>query len=208
MTLTELDRIISDLKSKPLFENFNIEEMRSKYEEATSLFPTPEDAEIETINIDGVPGEFVKAFKNKSLSTIIYLHGGGYGIGSLNTHRTLAYNLSKASDLQVLLIDYRLAPEHPFPAAIEDSIKAYKWLLKNGFSGDRIGIAGDSAGGGLAVATCIALREEKEQLPGAVVAISPWTDLEISGESIQNKASADPLVSKLDLEFFRDIYVQ
>lgn len=208
MSLTELDRIISELRANSGSENLNLEEMRSAFEENTRSFPTPEDAEIETINIDGVPGEFIKAFKNKSLSTIIYLHGGGYGIGSINTHRRLAYDLSKASGFQVLLIDYRLAPEYPFPAAIEDSIKTYKWLLQNGFTGDRIGIAGDSAGGGLALATCLALREEKEQLPGAIVSISPWSDLENSGESIENKASVDPIVSQLTLEFFRDIYVQ
>ncbi|MGF1489821.1 MAG: alpha/beta hydrolase [Prochloraceae cyanobacterium] len=208
MSLTELDRIVSQLKSQLGSENFSLEEMRSAFEEIATSFPTPEDAQIEAVNMNGVPGEFVKAFTHKSPSTIIYLHGGGYAIGSLKTHRTLAYNLSKASGFQVLLVDYRLAPEHTFPAAIEDSIKAYRWLLQNGWSADRIGIAGDSAGGGLALATCIALREEKERLPSAIVCISPWTDLEVKGESIHTKASVDPICSKLEIDFFRDLYVE
>ena len=208
MSLTELEQIISQLKSQPLPENFTLEELRSAFEDMARLFSSSEDAEIEQVNLNGVPGEFVKAFPHSSPSTIMYLHGGGYGSGSLNTHRTLAYNLSKASGFQVLLVDYRLAPEYPFPAAIEDSITAYRWLQHNGFSAERIGLAGDSAGGGLALATCIALRQEQEQLPGAVVCISPWTDLAAQGKSFQTKTAVDPICSQLMIEFFRHLYVQ
>ena len=208
MSLTELEQIISQLKSQPLPENFTLEEIRSAFEEMARFFSSSEDAEIEPVNIDGIPGEFVKGFKNRSSSTIMYLHGGGYGSGSLNTHRTLAYNLSKTSGFQVLLVDYRLAPEYPFPAAIEDSIKAYRWLQQNGVSAERIGIAGDSAGGGLALATCITLRKNQEQLPSAVVCISPWTDLAAQGKSFQTKGTVDPICSQFMIEFFRNLYIQ
>ena len=208
MSLTELENIISQLKSEPLPENFTLEEIRSAFEEVARFFSSSEDAEIEQVNIDGIPGEFVKGFKNSSPSTIMYLHGGGYGSGSLNTHRTLAYQLSKTSGFQVLLVDYRLAPEYPFPAAIEDSIKAYRWLQQNGLSAECIGIAGDSAGGGLALATCITLLKDQEQLPGAVVCISPWTDLAAQGKSFQTKTAVDPICSQFMIEFFRNLYVQ
>ena len=208
MSLTELEQIISQLKSQPLPENFTLEEIRSAFEEMARFFSSSEDAEIEQVNIDGIPGELVKGFKNRSSSTIMYLHGGGYGSGSLNTHRTLAYNLSKTSGFQVLLVDYRLAPEYPFPAAIEDSIKAYRWLRQNSVSAERIGIAGDSAGGGLALATCITLRKNQEQLPSALVCISPWTDLAAQGKSFQTKATVDPICSQFMIEFFRNLYIQ
>ncbi len=206
MSLIEIEEIINLLKSQSLSKEPSLEEMRSAFEELAKSFPTPEEAIVETVVIDGIPGEFITASKNNSDSTIIYLHGGGYGVGSLNTHRTLAYNLACASGFQVLLVDYRLSPSHPFPAALEDSVRVYRWLQQN-LSAKRIGIAGDSAGGGLALATCIALRDKNEDLPAAVVSISPWTDLDLSGESIQSKAQADRFCSQFMLEFFRDLYL-
>jgi acetyl esterase/lipase len=127
---------------------------------------------------------------------MLYLHGGGYVIGSLTTHRGLAGRLSQAAKARVLLIDYRLAPEHPFPAAVEDATAAYRWLLAHGCTPARLAIAGDSAGGGLTVATLVALRDAGQPLPAAGVCLSPWTDLEGLGESVTSKASADPIVQK------------
>jgi acetyl esterase/lipase len=126
---------------------------------------------------------------------MLYLHGGGYTCGSINSHRSFAAVLSKASGASVLLIDYRKAPEHPFPAALEDSIVAYRWLLKEGFKPASLAIGGDSAGGGLSLATLVALRDRGEPLPAVGVLLSPWTDLAASGDSYTSRAEYDPLLA-------------
>jgi acetyl esterase/lipase len=127
---------------------------------------------------------------------VLYFHGGGYVIGSINTHRALGAGVSRAAKARVLVLDYRLAPEHPHPAAVDDAVSAYRWLLQQGISPKRIALAGDSAGGGLVVATLVALRDQGEKLPAAGVCISPWIDLECLGESMTSKASVDPMVQK------------
>jgi acetyl esterase/lipase len=127
---------------------------------------------------------------------MLYLHGGGYVVGSIATHRGLAGRLSQAAAARVLLVDYRLAPEHPFPAAVDDAASAYRWLLAQGIESARLVIAGDSAGGGLTIATLVALRDAGVPLPAAAVCLSPWVDLEGSGDSVTTKAAADPLVQK------------
>lgn len=208
MSLSELEQIITQLRKQPLFENLEIEELRAKYEEVATSFPTPTDAIIERVDALGVPGQLVLAPGASNLATIVYLHGGGYAMGSLDTHRTLAYNLSQASGFQVLQVDYRLAPEHPFPAALQDLVTTIKWLRQNGLPINRIGMAGDSAGGGLALATCLVLRDAGEELPAAVVCISPWTDLAGRGESMQSKASVDPLISSSMTEYFSNLYLE
>jgi monoterpene epsilon-lactone hydrolase len=104
--------------------------------------------------------------------------------------------LAKAARARVLALDYRLAPEHPFPAAVEDSTAAYRWLLEQGYKPSKIALAGDSAGGGLTIATLVALREAKTPLPAAAVPISPWVDLEGTGESMKTRAAVDPMVQK------------
>ncbi|MBE9047519.1 alpha/beta hydrolase [Pleurocapsales cyanobacterium LEGE 10410] len=208
MSLEQLEQIITQLREEPLFENLELAELRAKYEEIAASFPTPTDAIIKKVNALGVPGQLVLAAGASDLATIVYLHGGGYAMGSLNTHRTLAYNLSQASGFQVLQVDYRLAPEHPFPAALQDSVTTIKWLRQNGLPAKQIGMAGDSAGGGLALATCLVLRDAGEELPAAVVCISPWTDLAAQGESMQSKASVDPLISSTEIEYLRNLYLK
>jgi acetyl esterase/lipase len=143
-----------------------------------------------------VPAEWVVAPGADARRVILYLHGGGYTIGSINTHRELAARLSRAAAARVLVIDYRLAPEHPHPAAVDDATAAYRWLLANGVDPARIVVAGDSAGGGLTVATLVALRDAHTPLPAAGVCLSPWVDLEGSGESMTTKAAVDPMVQR------------
>lgn len=209
MSLTELSQIIDLLRAQSSTENLTLEDMRKGFEEIGQSFPTPTDAVIESVNIDGVKGESIAVFQNNNCGAkILYLHGGGYVSGSLNTHRTLAYNLAKASGFKVLLLDYRLAPEHPFPAAVEDAKTAYQWLLSNNDIDEKIGIAGDSAGGGLAIATCIALREAKSEMPASVVCISPWADLDNKGKSFQTKVDVDPMCSPEMIELCRDLYLK
>lgn len=130
---------------------------------------------------------------------VLYLHGGAYTIGSMNTHRVLASWLVRHSGLRVLLPEYRRAPEHPFPAAIQDALRAYRWLLEQGRSPARITLAGDSAGGGLCAALMIALRDQGLPLPAAAALLSPWTDLAGTGESLHSRSAIDPLFSHLNI---------
>ncbi|MCH8345634.1 MAG: alpha/beta hydrolase, partial [Chloroflexi bacterium] len=119
--------------------------------------------------------------------------------GSINTHREMISRLSRASGARALAIDYRLAPEHPFPAAIEDATTAYRWLLSSGVDPARLVIAGDSAGGGLTVATLISLRDAGDPLPAAAVCLSPWVDMEAASDSMTTKAEADPMITQKDV---------
>jgi epsilon-lactone hydrolase len=166
------------------------------------------DARCETVDAGGVPAEWVSAPGCDTSRAVLYLHGGGYAIGSLNTHRRLAYDISAASSARVLLVDYRLAPEHPFPAAIDDAAAAWCWLLGQGFAPGRLAIAGDSAGGGLAIATLVNLRDNALGLPACAVAISPWVDLEGLGNSITTRAAQDPMVQKDGLLWMAGMYLQ
>jgi acetyl esterase/lipase len=127
---------------------------------------------------------------------VLYLHGGGYTMGSCNTHRALGARLAVVSRAPVLIIDYRLAPEHPFPAALEDALAAYRWLIEPGRPVHSITLAGDSAGGGLVIATAIALRDQGDRLPAAIVCMSPWADLAVQGESMVTRAKSDPLIGR------------
>jgi acetyl esterase/lipase len=125
---------------------------------------------------------------------ILYLHGGAYVIGGPASHGKLAAQLGHAARCEVYFVDYRLAPEHPFPAALDDALAAYRWLLAQGLDARRVIVAGDSAGAGLALATALALRERKLPLPGALVLISPWTDLTLGGTSHRSHAQRDPML--------------
>jgi acetyl esterase/lipase len=138
----------------------------------------------------------------------LYLHGGGYIMGSPNTHRSLAGEVSRAAQAAVLLVDYRLAPEHPFPAAVEDGVAWYRWLLGQGFAPRQLAIAGDSAGGGLVVATLVSARDQKLPMPAAAVCISPWSDMTCSNESYKTRAEADPLVGSGGIGDMAKLYLQ
>ena len=130
---------------------------------------------------------------------VVYVHGGGYCIGSLDSHRSMLTHLASAVAGRVLAVDYRLAPEHSFPAALDDACAAYRWVVAGGADPDRVVIAGDSAGGGLTLATLVALRDAGDPLPAAGVCLSPWADLTQSGATMSEKADADPMVHAEDL---------
>jgi len=165
------------------------------------------DAKCEKVDAGGVPAEWVAAPGFDPDRAVLYLHGGGYAIGSINTHRRLAYDLSAACGARFLVIDYRLAPEHPFPAAVEDATKAWRWLIAQGFDTRRLAIAGDSAGGGLTIATLVNLRDQKLGLPACAVALSPWIDLEGIGTSMTTRAAQDPMVQKDGLLWMSGMYL-
>jgi monoterpene epsilon-lactone hydrolase len=166
----------------------------------------PPDIHVEPAVAGGVPGEWVTAPGSRGDRVVLYLHGGGYVAGSPATHRALTAALSRSARARVLALDYRLAPEHPFPAALDDACAAHEWLTGQGLSARQIAIGGDSAGGGLSTATMIRLRDEGKQLPGAAFLLSPWTDLAATGESVRTKAALDPMLVG-DIAAYGSFYV-
>jgi epsilon-lactone hydrolase len=182
-----------------------IEVRRAGMEELA--LPAADDVVATAVNVDGLGAEWVVASGADTERVVLYLHGGGYVMGSLATHRKLAGDVSRAAGARVLLLDYRLAPECPFPAAVEDAARAYRWLRSEGVDPRSIAVAGDSAGGGLALAALVALRDEGVVLPAAGVAISPWTDLTLDAASLQTVAERDPIVRGDQLKRYRDMYL-
>ena len=200
MSQQQLQAIVEMLRSQPVVNpNASVEEARAGFEQVASMFPVDADIKREVVSAGGVKAEWVNAPDADAGRAVLYLHGGGYVIGSINTHRSLAARLSRASKACVLVIDYRLAPEHPHPAAVDDSVAVYRWMLTQGLKPARIAVAGDSAGGGLTVATLLAIRDAKLPLAGAGACLSPWVDLEGIGESMATKADVDPIVQKAGL---------
>jgi monoterpene epsilon-lactone hydrolase len=182
-------------------------ESRAMFEQMVAAFPAPAGVSSKPVDVGGIAGEWTTAPGAGEEQTIYWLHGGGYCIGSINTHRALVAGISAASGARVLAIDYRLAPEHPFPAAVEDAVSGYLWLLSTGVDPAQVIIGGDSAGGGLAIATLVALKESGKPLPAAAVCISPWTDMTMAGESLASKAEADPMITNDGITRARDAYV-
>jgi len=207
MTVSQLDSLITLLRSRPAPATQDVIESRARFEKMGAFLGGAPDAKCEKVDVDGVPAEWVSAPDADASRAVLYLHGGGYAIGSINTHRRLAFDISAASGARVLLLDYRLAPEHPFPAAVDDAAAAWRWLLKQGFANTKLVIAGDSAGGGLTIATLVNLRDRKLGLPACAVAISPWVDLEGVGTSMTARAGADPMVQKAGLGWMADMYL-
>ncbi|MEH7110548.1 alpha/beta hydrolase [Bacillus sp. JJ1764] len=174
---------------------FSIEAARQGLEMLSALTPDVSDVQVEKTTIEGIPAEWVSAPNAKADRVFLYLHGGAYIMGSCNTHRYLASKLSFSTEARVLVPEYRLAPEHPFPAALEDALHAYHWLCSSGYQPENIIIGGDSAGGGLTMSTLLTLKENGEPLPAVAVLISPWTDLAGTGESMETRKEADPWLS-------------
>jgi epsilon-lactone hydrolase len=171
---------------------FNLEASRKGLEMLASLTPIAPDVKVEKTTVEGIPAEWVAAPNAVEDRVFLYLHGGAYILGNCNTHRGITAKLSRSTYSKVLLPEYRLAPENPFPAAIEDAVQAYRWLVSSGYKPKQIIIGGDSAGGGLTLSTLLSLKEAGDELPALTVLLSPWTDLEGTGESMETRAEADP----------------
>ena len=182
-----------------------IEEQRARQEKTSKYAKLPADIHCQSINADGISAEWISA-PDADLGVILYIHGGAYALGSINVHREFIVRLVQATKIRCLAINYRLAPEHPFPAALEDATTIYGWLLNQGVDASQIIIAGDSAGGGLALGTMVTLRDNGEQLPSWAVCISPWTDLALTGASIQSKAKVDPILDLASLQMYARYY--
>jgi len=199
--------IIEMLGAGTLSETLTIQQMRANFNELTAAAPPPEGARLEAIDAGGVPAEWVRPDETRPDHVVLYLHGGGYVLGGPSTHRLLVARLARACDGQGLTVDYRLGPEHPYPAALDDAVSAYRWLLETGVAPAKIVIAGDSAGGGLTAATLVALRDAGVTLPAAAVCISPWTDLTLTAPSMTSKAASDPMVSRETLAPMAEAYL-
>lgn len=182
------------LKREVFDENTSIQEFRDLCEKGAAKTPVAEGVHVQPEDIPGIVSEWLIPEGVKSEKMILYVHGGGYVSGSCSDHRGIISKFVKTCGVKALLYEYRLAPEHPFPAGLEDSVKTYHWLLDKGCLPQNIVITGESAGGGLALALLLALKERDLPIPKAAVAISPWTDLTCSSESYltKNKVSVAP----------------
>lgn len=174
-----------------------IQQIRETVDGSMLRMPVLAGTQVEAFNAGGVTGDWVSMPGVATDRVLLYLHGGAFIMGSARTHRDLAARLSQAAGVRVLAPNYRLAPENPYPAAIEDVTAVYGWLLEQGFKPEHIAIGGDSAGGNLAFVTLLALREAGMALPAAAILLSPVTDLTLSGESGKSRAEVDPMI-KLD----------
>ena len=207
MSLAQLEKVIELLITRERPENPTIEDSRAGFEKLARVVGGNTPADVQQVDAGGVPSELVSADQASDSTVVLYLHGGGYVIGSPRTHREFARRLSTASQAQVLVIDYRLAPENPFPAPVEDAVSAYRWLLDEGYLPERIAIAGDSAGGGLTVATLVSIRDQGLSLPACGVCLSPWVDMEGIGDSMTSRAGLDPMVQKEGLVGMAGLYL-
>ena len=171
------------------------------------LVPGPSrGTRTETLNADGVNAVRIAAPGVRDDACILHFHGGGYVIGSAALYRDFTWRISAAARAPVVYFDYRLAPEHPFPAALDDAITVYRWLAGR-IDPERIVLLGDSAGGGLVLGTLLRLRDEGLPLPAATVAISPWTDLALTGPSLQSNAASDPMMDVARFPTFANYYL-
>jgi epsilon-lactone hydrolase len=184
-----------------------ISQRRKDYDARGLANPLATDITVEKISAGGVPAEWTSTPGAARDAAILYAHGGGYVIGSLDSHRHMVAELGRAANCVALALDYRLAPEHPFPAPVEDAIAAYRFLLAQGFKPERIAIAGDSAGGGLVVAAMVAIREAGLPQPGGGWCLSPWVDMEAIGGSMDTKAATDPTVQKAGILEMAGLYL-
>jgi acetyl esterase/lipase len=182
-------------------------EQRKEIERQLGRLPVPKNIFVESTLAGSRPAEWLRTAEAPRDRAVLYLHGGGYVVGSCRTGRPLAGAIASAAGSAVLVLEYRLAPEHPFPAGLEDAVAAFRWMVDGGIRPERIAIAGDSAGGGLAVATAIALRDRGGPLPGAILCFSPWTDLAVCGDSCATRARVDPIVTREGLLAFAQAYL-
>ena len=206
MASPELEVVIGMLRSASPLQGGTLLEKRGRMELQATLAPPPADVRYEPIDAGAVPAEWTAAPGARSDRALVYLHGGGYCLGSIATHRSLVARVSRETGMRVLSVGYRLAPEHPHPAAVEDAVAAYRFVLGQGLAPAQVALAGDSAGGGLVVAALLAARDAGLPLPAAGAGISPWLDLTLSGASMRSKAPEDPMLTPDDLRMFAEAY--
>jgi epsilon-lactone hydrolase len=194
MNESEIAALRALLTSRP--RPTSVAERRERLDALGNAYRTADDIRLQSVSADGVPAEWSTAPGADAARALLYLHGGGFSAGSIVSHRAMVTETGRAAQARTLAIDYRRTPEHPFPAALDDALNAYRWLLAQGVQPSRIAIGGDSAGGGLTLATMVSLRESGLPLPACAWCISPWVDMEARGESYASKAAIDPMISQ------------
>jgi epsilon-lactone hydrolase len=203
----QLEAAIAQLLGDVAEGSPTVEEQRAGYNKFGDLMPLPDDAVVTQVSLGGVPTTVVDATGGTATTTILYLHGGGYVIGSFRSHQGFIGALSRLTGSKVAVPEYRLAPEHPFPAAVEDAVAAYEALLDDGLSPADIIVSGDSAGGGLGVATLVAIRDRGLPRPAAGVFFSPWTDLSFTGETLVTNKDVDTMVAQPMITVMANHYI-
>jgi epsilon-lactone hydrolase len=176
-----------------------LEEIRAAYAPTGQFLPLPDDVAVSAVDADGVHGYWLDAPGAEPDRFLLFIHGGGYSLGSLRSHGPLAARIGRETRRRVLFPEYRLAPEHPFPAAVNDVLATWRWLTAEGADPATVAAIGDSAGGGLTLALLQALRDSGQATPAAAVLISPWIDLTLSGASMDRRAAEDPVLSRARL---------
>lgn len=207
MSAQELDVLLQALRQGGPDLSASPEAARQGFEEMLSGIPVPADVAFERIELGGVPALASTTPGAATDKALIYLHGGAYVIGSAQGYRALSSALGRAAGARAISLDYRLAPEHPFPAAVDDAVAAYRALLGQGLTPGNIAVAGDSAGGGLTVAMLVAALQAGLPAPAAALAISPWVDLECAGGTIVSKAAEDPALTREGLQSMAALYL-
>jgi epsilon-lactone hydrolase len=205
MTDTEIGALRAKLAARPRSDDYR--QRRKDIDSRGLEYGLAPDVAVEQTNANGVRAEWNSTPSAARDAVLLYLHGGGFVIGSLDSHRHLVSEAGRAAKALTLALDYRLAPEHPFPAAVEDAVAGYRFLLARGYKPERVTIAGDSAGGGLVVSAMIAIRDAGLPQPACGWCISPWVDLEALGETMSTKASADPTVQKAGILDMARLYL-
>lgn len=205
----ELAALVEHVRS--VFDNFDasttIEEMRAGWESLFHGIVPVVGATSQKVETPTFRGEWITAPEADHNRAIVYLHGGGYVIGSVNSYRDMCERLSRSAKARVLAVDYRLAPEHPFPAAVEDAVNAYRWVLDQGIEPGRVAIAGDSAGGALTLAVMFMAKQHGDPMPACGVPISPWVDLEHTGNSMITMEAVEPMCHKAVLAACAQLYL-
>jgi epsilon-lactone hydrolase len=201
---SEIDAIRGLLSAKP--RPVGWAERRRRIDEVCSVWPVADDVTLETADLEGVPCEWSIAPGSDASSVLMFFHGGGYCSGSILSHRRMATEAGRAGGVRTLAVAYRLAPEHPFPAAWDDALTAWRRLRKEGYAAKRIAVGGDSAGGGLTLALIGELKRLGDDLPACAWLVSPWTDLTMSGATLVSKSAIDPLIHKEYLGELADAY--
>jgi acetyl esterase/lipase len=204
MNQHEIDSIRTLLTSKPRPTGWS--ERRQRIEEVGSVWPVAGDVQLEPVHVDGVPGEWSIAPGSDASRVLIFFHGGGYCSGSIVSHRRMVTEAGRAGRVRTLAVAYRLAPEHPYPAAHEDAMKAWRFVRGQGVDASHIAIGGDSAGGNLTITLVNRLRAAGEEQPACAWLASPWTDLTMSGASLATKHAVDPLIHEAYLEELASAY--
>jgi epsilon-lactone hydrolase len=205
MAHSEIDFIRELLGSKPRPVGWPAR--RKRLDDVGSVWPVAEDVKTTSVDVNGVPGEWSIVPGSDPSRVLMFFHGGGYCSGSIVSHRRLVSEAGRAAGVRTLAIAYRLAPEHPFPAAYDDVLTAWRFLRDQNIAGAHIAIGGDSAGAGLTLALIGRLRDAQEELPGCAWLISPWTDLMMSGSTLSSKEAVDPLIHKQYLIELADAYL-